>query len=149
MGGLGDGGNQTRRNQKLGGLGDGENQTRAQPVLTPSLNPPLALTRPLPFPNSQDCEGILKPAVVMFGENVPKDVVDRTSAIVERSDGVIAAGTSLMVHSIFRFVRRAHELGIPIAIVNIGPTRGDDLTDLKVSALTSTVFSRLAAAARV
>ena len=37
-----------------------------------------------------------------------------------------------MVYSGFRFVRQAHEAGLPIAIVNRGRTRGDDLADLKV-----------------
>ena len=80
----------------------------------------------------------------MFGENVPKDVVDRATAVVESSDGILTAGTSLMVHSIYRFVRHAHELHIPIAIVNIGPTRADDLAMLKVGALTGAIFSQLA-----
>ena len=80
----------------------------------------------------------------MFGENVPKDVVDETTAIIASSDGVVAAGTSLQVYSIYRFVRLAHERGTRIAIVNVGPTRADDLANLHVPALTSQVFTRLA-----
>ena len=38
-----------------------------------------------------------------------------------------------MVFSGFRFVRLAHEAGIPIAIVNRGRTRADDLAELKVA----------------
>jgi len=85
----------------------------------------------------------MKPGVVMFGENVPMQVVEHAFNLVDRSDGIVAAGTSLMVYSVFRFIRRAAELAIPIAIVNVGPTRGDDLAHLKVPALTGAVFGRL------
>jgi hypothetical protein len=93
-----------------------------------------------------DCGGVLKPSVVMFGENVAPEVVAATMALVDSADGVVAAGTSLAVFSIFRFVRRAHERGTPLAIVNVGPTRADDLVPLRVHALTGPIFSRLAAA---
>eukprot|EP00160_Parvularia_atlantis_P015732 Unigene4655_Nuclearia_a/m.14221 Unigene4655_Nuclearia_a/g.14221 ORF Unigene4655_Nuclearia_a/g.14221 Unigene4655_Nuclearia_a/m.14221 type:complete len:173 (+) Unigene4655_Nuclearia_a:708-1226(+) len=90
------------------------------------------------------CGGLLKPDVVFFGENVPKDVVERAFAAVRQSDGIVAAGSSLQVYSIYRFIRAAVEQSIPVAIVNIGPTRGDDDVALRVPALTSTTFKRLA-----
>ena len=49
-----------------------------------------------------------------------------------RADALLVAGSSLMVYSGFRFVRLAHEAGLPIAIVNRGRTRGDDLAELKI-----------------
>jgi NAD-dependent SIR2 family protein deacetylase len=45
---------------------------------------------------------------------------------------MLVAGSSLMVYSGFRFVRLAHEAGLPIAIVNRGRTRGDEFAGLKV-----------------
>jgi NAD-dependent SIR2 family protein deacetylase len=51
---------------------------------------------------------------------------------VEEADALLVAGSSLTVWSGFRFVKRAYERGLPIAIVNIGPTRGDDLATIKV-----------------
>jgi NAD-dependent SIR2 family protein deacetylase len=63
---------------------------------------------------------------------------------LERADALLVAGSSLMVYSGFRFVRAAHEAGLPIAIVNRGRTRGDDLAEVKIerdigSALTEAV----------
>ncbi|MGI9199990.1 MAG: NAD-dependent protein deacetylase [Woeseiaceae bacterium] len=84
-------------------------------------------------PRCDDCGGVLKPDVVLFGENVPRDRVAEASASVERSDGLLILGSSLMVFSGFRFARQAHALGKPIAIVNQGKTRADDLATVKVT----------------
>lgn len=78
------------------------------------------------------CSGVLKPAVVFFGESVPREKVELAMTRVEEADAMLVAGSSLTVWSGFRFVKRAHERGLPIAIVNIGPTRGDDLATIKV-----------------
>jgi NAD-dependent SIR2 family protein deacetylase len=48
------------------------------------------------------------------------------------ADGLLVAGSSLMVYSGFRFVQLAHDTGLPVAIVNRGRTRGDHLAELKV-----------------
>jgi NAD-dependent SIR2 family protein deacetylase len=70
-------------------------------------------------------EGMLKPDVVFFGENVPAERVARCYAQVEASDALLVLGTSLTVASGFRFVKRAADRGIPICLVNKGETRGD------------------------
>lgn len=80
------------------------------------------------------CGGVLKPDVVFFGENVPPPRVARCFALVDRAEALLVAGSSLAVLSGFRFVRRAHARGIPIVIVNRGPTRGDDLANTKIDA---------------
>jgi len=53
---------------------------------------------------------------------------------VDEADALLVVGSSLTVWSGFRFAKRASERRIPIAIVNIGPTRADDLATLKVDA---------------
>ena len=78
------------------------------------------------------CGGIVKPDVVFFGENVPKERVTAGYEAVERSDGLLVIGSSLMVFSGLRFPRRAHELGKPIAIINRGRTRADELAALRL-----------------
>jgi NAD-dependent deacetylase sirtuin 4 len=78
------------------------------------------------------CGGVLKPDVVFFGESVPQEVVRIAMEGVEEADALLVAGSSLTVWSGFRFVKRASDRGIPIAIVNIGPTRGDALATFKV-----------------
>ena len=95
-------------------------------------------------PRCQRCGGLIKPDVVFFGENVPAGRYAHARAALDRADALLVAGSSLMVYSGFRFVRFAHEAGLPIAIVNRGRTRGDELAELKIEedvgeALTSAV----------
>lgn len=92
------------------------------------------------------CDGVLKPRVVFFGERVPPARVDASFAAVDSADALLVAGTSLHVWSGLRFVRHAAERGIPIAIVNLGPTRGDDLATLKIEARVGEVLPAIVAA---
>jgi NAD-dependent SIR2 family protein deacetylase len=92
----------------------------------------LETTATFAVPACERCGGALKPDVVFFGENVPKDRVQRCLTAVEQSDALLVAGSSLTVLSGFRFVRHAHKLGIPVVIVNRGATRGDELATHKV-----------------
>ncbi len=85
-------------------------------------------------PDCEACGGMLKPDVVMFGESVPKARVQDAVAAVERADALLITGSSLMVFSGFRFARLAAAAGTPIAIVNQGRTRADDLASLKIDA---------------
>lgn len=71
------------------------------------------------------CGGMLKPDVVFFGESVPRDRVQGCFARVEAAGALLVLGSSLTVMSGFRFVLRAAKVGVPVAIVNQGPTRGD------------------------
>eukprot|EP01137_Pigoraptor_chileana_P006078 Opistho-2@50026 len=82
-----------------------------------------------------DVSGMLKPNLVFFGENVPRPRVDAAHAAIADSDGVLVLGSSLHVYSGYRFVKQAHELGKPIAIVNVGPTRADPLASLRLDGL--------------
>jgi len=83
-------------------------------------------------PTCQQCGGRLKPDVVFFGENVPKDRVARCYAELDRADSLLVSGSSLTVMSGLRFVRYAAKAGLPVVIVNRGVTRGDDLATLKI-----------------
>jgi NAD-dependent SIR2 family protein deacetylase len=90
------------------------------------------------------CGGMLKPDIVYFGESVPKDRVDEAYSLVEGADALLVAGSSLTVYSGYRFVRHAAALGIPIAIVNRGPTRGDELATVKIDSGCSPMLALLA-----
>ncbi len=98
------------------------------------------------MPECDRCGGVLKPAVVLFGETVPKEKVAHAMNRLDEADALLVAGSSLTVWSGYRFARRAAERGIPIAIVNIGPTRADELASVKVEGKCGAVLSALAAA---
>jgi NAD-dependent SIR2 family protein deacetylase len=85
-------------------------------------------------PACADCGGLLKPDVVFFGENVPRERVERAQAHLAAADAMLVVGSSLMVFSGYRFAREAARLGKPIAAVNLGRTRADDLLTLKIEA---------------
>ena len=92
------------------------------------------------------CDGTLKPHVVFFGENVPRPRVDEAFAMLDDASALLVVGSSLTVFSGYRFVRRAAERAIPVAIVNIGPTRGDPLAAARIEAPAGVVLPVLARA---
>lgn len=91
------------------------------------------------------CGGTLKPDFVYFGENVPKDRVEQSYAMVDRAAALVVAGSSLTVMSGLRFVRHAAKGGKPVVIINRGATRGDDKATIKLEAGVSEALGWLAA----
>ncbi|MFT4626327.1 MAG: NAD-dependent deacetylase sirtuin 4 [Myxococcota bacterium] len=92
------------------------------------------------------CGGALKPDVVFFGENVPKDRVEDAYALVGSAEALLVVGSSLTVFSGYRFVKRTAERAVPVALLNLGPTRADALATLRVDARAGDVLPALAEA---
>jgi len=80
------------------------------------------------------CAGTLMPDVVFFGGSVPQSKVTAAWHLVDDADVLLVVGSSLTVYSGWRFARGARERGIPIAIINMGPTRADDISHLRIQA---------------
>ena len=91
------------------------------------------------------CGGMLKPDVVFFGANVPKERAGAALAAALSADAMLVAGSSLMVRSGYRLCEAAHAAGKPVVVVNRGRTRADHLLALKVNAECGAVLSQLAA----
>lgn len=106
---------------------------------------PDALVASVRVPDCEACGGILKPDVVFFGDSVPRATVHVIEQALQGADGLLVVGSSLMVFSGYRFVRLAHGQGIPVACINPGRTRGDDLLDLKITAPCGPVLQELLA----
>lgn len=83
-------------------------------------------------PDCPSCSGVLKPDVVFFGDNVPRDRVARALQVVERAQGLLVVGSSLTVYSGYRFAELAHRLGKPLVAINQGLTRADTLLSAKI-----------------
>lgn len=94
-------------------------------------------------PACEICGGVLKPDVVFYGESVPRETTAAALAAVESADGVLVAGSSLMVWSSFRLVRAAVARGIEVVAVNRGRTRGDDLFTFKLDGECGAVLRRV------
>jgi NAD-dependent deacetylase sirtuin 4 len=118
------------------------------PELAPDGDAELDATRDLlaafVVPRCLACGGTLKPDVVFFGENVRPELVTAAYARVADAQALLVIGSSLTVFSGYRFVRRAHELRRPVAIVTLGPTRGDELARVRVEARAGDVLPWLA-----
>ncbi|MET0396267.1 MAG: NAD-dependent protein deacetylase [Longimicrobiaceae bacterium] len=97
-------------------------------------------------PGCLRCGGVIKPDVVFFGENVPARTVDEAWELFAGADVLLVAGSSLTVYSGRRFVYRAQQEGMPIAVVNLGPTRADEVAAAKVEGALGQVLPRLAEA---
>lgn len=122
-------------------------------AVAPDADAVIADTESFRYIDCRCCGGMLKPDIVYFGESFPKERVDQAFSLVDQSDALLVAGSSLTVFSGYRFLRHAAARDIPVAIINRGHTRGDDLADVKVdggcSELLVLLASELAAAVYV
>jgi NAD-dependent deacetylase sirtuin 4 len=71
------------------------------------------------------CGGVLKPDIVFFGGTVAPSTLAAAWRLFCEAEVLLVVGSSLAVYSGFRFVRRAAEVGLPVAVVNLGATRAD------------------------
>lgn len=129
--------------ERLAALNPGFDRAHADAVVRPDGDVELSDTAGFTVPPCSWCGGVLKPDVVFFGENVPRERVQRCYEEVDAAEALLVAGSSLTVMSGFRFVRRAHGRGIPVVIVNRGATRADDLATVKLDVGTSTFLTEL------
>ena len=123
----------SQRAEQVGGL-----------AVAPDADAVVGDTATFRFVDCPACDGMLKPDIVYFGESVAKEVVDQAYSLVDQSDALLVAGSSLTVFSGYRFVRHAAARNLPIAIINRGATRGDDLATVKVEGGCSAMLTLLA-----
>lgn len=119
---------------------------RAHGALQPDGDVELERGSSFQIVDCEACGGVVMPDVVFFGGSVPKDTLDAAWATFDRAEVLLVLGSSLTVFSGFRFVRRAAERGVPVAIVNRGPTRGDEHAAVRIDARLGDVMPALATA---
>ena len=90
------------------------------------------------------CGGVLMPNVVFFGGNVPEPTLHAAWELFGTAEFLLVVGSSLTVYSGFRFVRRAAELGVPVGVINLGPTRADDTVVVRLPERAGQALPRLA-----
>jgi len=96
------------------------------------------------IPACPECGGVLKPDVVFFGDNVPRDRVGACTAAIDAARGLLVVGSSLMVYSGYRFAEYAHRQGKPVMAINLGVTRADSFLVEKVEEDCEAFLSNLA-----
>lgn len=132
--------------QRLTELNPGFAKAVPDAEIAPDADAVISATEDFQVAACERCGGMLKPDIVYFGENVPKDRVAAAYRLVDDAEALLVAGSSLTVMSGLRFVRRAAKAGQPIVIVNHGPTRGDELATVKVDGGCSPTLTSLASA---
>jgi len=75
-------------------------------------------------PTSQ--AGVLKPAVIMFGESIASGVKTAAERAIDEASRVLVLGSSLATYSAWRLIKRAKDAGMPIGVVNLGGVRGEE-----------------------
>ena len=134
--------------QRLAELNPGWREDHADLVLRPDGDVEVDDWAGFEVAACEACGGVLKPDVVFFGENVPKDRVARcyeaVDALRETGGALLVAGSSLAVMSGLRFVRRAARDATPVVIVNRGTTRGDELAAYRLDVGCSEFLAALA-----
>jgi NAD-dependent SIR2 family protein deacetylase len=80
------------------------------------------------------CGGVLKPDIVFFGEFIPREKFIEASALVQKAEALIIAGSSLVVNSGIRLLDHATRRRIPVIILNRGVTKGDGRAMIKIDA---------------
>lgn len=86
------------------------------------------------IPTCTQCGGVLMPDVIFFGGMIPSARVQGCLNALEQADALLVVGSSLKVYSGYRFCVKAKEWHKPIALLNPGWTRADDLATLKIAA---------------
>jgi len=89
------------------------------------------------------CHGMLKPDVVFFGDNVPRDRVAEAAKAIEDAAALLVVGSSLIVYSGFRFADLAYRTGKPVFAINQGVTRADGFLTAKIEDDCSTALAQL------
>ncbi|MFD4654728.1 NAD-dependent deacetylase [Kitasatospora sp. NPDC058444] len=79
-----------------------------------------------PDPACRECGGILKPRIVMFGENLDPEVLGQADAVARACDVFVAVGTSLQVFPVAALPYNAVKTGAKLIIVNGEPTPYDE-----------------------
>ncbi|PJF43854.1 MAG: hypothetical protein CUN55_06940 [Phototrophicales bacterium] len=83
-------------------------------------------------PTCEQCGGVLKPDVILFGEQLPARVYSQVKHVLRQADLMIVAGSSLEVMPVADFPREVKERGGRLIIINLQPTDYDTLADVVI-----------------
>lgn len=100
----------------------------------------------LPLPKCPECGAVLKPDVVLFGELLPEQAIDRAIRLAAEARTLLVVGSSLEVYPVAGLPLETQAAGGKLAIVNRGETPYDRVADVHVDAGTGEALAALARA---
>jgi NAD-dependent deacetylase len=108
--------------------------------------PMAAALEQLPLPACPECGEVLKPGVVMFGELLPVEAIERAQRLAAEAGLLLVVGSSLEVHPVAALPGETLAAGGAVAIVNRGGTPWDSRAELVLEAGAGETLRALAAA---
>ncbi|MFP3199835.1 MAG: NAD-dependent protein deacetylase [Thermoproteus sp.] len=99
-------------------------------------------------PRCPICGGLLRPAVVWFGEPLPRGAWEEALSLASSADFMLVVGTSGAVYPAAHIPRIAKRNGAVIAVVDPGETALDDIADFKIRGKAAEILPRLVAEMR-
>jgi NAD-dependent deacetylase len=98
------------------------------------------------IPRCPKCNGVMKPDVILFGEQLPAKALIAAQQAARQSDVMIVAGSSLEVVPAGDMPMLTYKRGGRLIFINLGPTRLDDLADVVIRADVADALPRLVCA---
>jgi NAD-dependent deacetylase len=83
-------------------------------------------------PRCEGCERPLKPDVVLFGELLAPDALERARELCEGADVLLCVGSSLEVYPVAALPQLTLDAGGAVAIITQGPTPLDDVAGVRL-----------------
>jgi NAD-dependent deacetylase len=96
------------------------------------------------IPRCESCGGILKPNIVLFGEQLPADTVQAACESLNRADLILVAGSSLEVTPAATFPITPLNRGARLIIVNHDPTYLDERADVIINEDVADILPKIA-----
>lgn len=100
------------------------------------------------IPTCAECGGVLKPDVILFGELLPLEILDRARQASRRADYMLVAGSSLEISPAADLPYETLANGGSLIIVNLGPTQLDGKATIKIEGDVAEVLPALVEAVR-
>jgi NAD-dependent deacetylase len=96
-------------------------------------------------PVCEKCGGMLKPDAVLFGEQLPFEVLSEAERRSRECDLCIVLGSTLSVYPAALIPRYASENGAKLVIINLGPTELDSWADIRIEGKAAEIMTEIVA----
>jgi NAD-dependent deacetylase len=100
------------------------------------------------IPRCERCNGVMKPDIILFGEQLPQQALIAAQQEARKSDVMIVAGSSLQVAPAGDLPLLTKRGGGRLIIINLGPTHLDDAADVVIKVDVAEALPRLTRAVR-
>ncbi len=85
-------------------------------------------------PHCPVCDGVLKPNIILFGEMLPVQIMNKAQLQARLCDLMLVVGSSLEVAPAGDLPLLAKQTGAKVIIINLGETYLDEIADVLIRA---------------